>query len=107
MTKFTLENIKKDIVKALRPLNPEKIILFGSYAYGIPTKDSDLDICIVEKEYDNKWDEKAKIRKALSGIRVPKDILNPKIDEYEFYKEEINSVYYDIDKQGLVLWANS
>jgi predicted nucleotidyltransferase len=107
MTEFALKNIKKDIVKALIPFKPEKIILFGSYAYGLPTEDSDLDICIVEKEYNNKWDEKRKIREALSGIRVAKDILNPKLDEYEFYKEEINSVYYDIDKQGIVLWSNS
>ena len=102
-----IEKIKPQIVKALMPLKPNKIILFGSYAYGTPNEDSDLDICVVEKDYENKWKEKLKIRNLLNDIRMPIDILNPKINEYMFYKEEINSVYYDIDKKGVVLWKNS
>lgn len=31
---------------------PEKIILFGSYAYGKPHKDSDVDILVVMPAYD-------------------------------------------------------
>ena len=106
MSKIDIEKIKKEIVERLKALNPEKIILFGSYAYGIPTEDSDLDICVVEKDYKNKWEEKKKIRQALKDINLPKDILNPKLEEYEFYKNEINSVYYDADKKGIVLWEN-
>jgi len=102
-----IEKLKVDIVEKLTILNPEKIILFGSYAYGNPTEDSDIDICIIKKDYTNKWNEKLKIRKLLSMIKLPIDILNPKLDEYEFYSNEINSVYYDIDKKGIVLWQNS
>lgn len=98
--------IKKQIVEKLIPLKSEKIILFGSYAYGTPTEDSDLDICVIRKDYENRWDDKAKIRQALSDIDMPKDILNPKIDEFEFYKNEINSVYYDADKKGELLWSS-
>ncbi len=50
----------------------------------IQLKDSDLDICIVEKDYKNRFEEKAKIRKLLSDINMPMDILNPTIDEYNF-----------------------
>jgi len=80
-----IEKIKKDIVTALMPINAEKIILFGSYAYGTPTEDSDLDICVVEKDYVNKWDEKMKIDYLLDDIRIGKDILVPLVDEYNFY----------------------
>jgi len=102
-----IEKIKLDIVKYLLPLKPEKIILFGSYAYGTPTKDSDIDICVVEKDYKNKWEEKSKIRKLLNHIHHPKDILNPTVEEFNFYKNEINSVYYDADKKGVILWQKS
>ncbi len=98
--------IKKQIVQSLMPLNPEKIILFGSYAYGVPNEDSDLDICVV-KNYTNKYEEKLQMRELLNIIDMPMDILNPKVDEFEFYKNEINSVYYDVDKQGELLWDNS
>ena len=100
------EEIKLKIVERLKSLNPEKIILFGSYAYGNPTKDSDLDICVVEKKYDNKWNEKAKIRALLKDIKIPKDILVPYLEEYEFYKKEYGSVYKDIEDRGLVIWAS-
>jgi predicted nucleotidyltransferase len=35
------------IIEKLLVTNPEKIILFGSYAYGEPTDESDLDILVV------------------------------------------------------------
>ncbi len=105
-TKTLTPSIKKEIVQSLIPLNPEKIILFGSYAYGEPNEDSDLDICVVRKEYKNRYEDRAKIRKALSNIKMPKDILNPKIDEFEFYKNEFGSVYKDIEEKGLVLWSS-
>ena len=35
------------IVEKLKKADPSKIILFGSYAYGIPEKDSDIDILVV------------------------------------------------------------
>ena len=96
--------LKNKIVEALMPINPEKIILFGSYAYGTPNEDSDLDICVVEKNYKNKWDDKMMIYNLLKDLDLPMDILNPKVDEYEFYRHEINSVYYDTDKKGIILW---
>ena len=101
------DDIKKQIVTKLKPLNPLKIIIFGSYAYGNPTKDSDLDICVVEKDYDNRWKEKSKIDKMLSFLDIPKDILNPRLDEYEFYKKEYGSVYKDIEDKGVFLWQSS
>ena len=98
--------IKKQIVEKLKPLNPEKIILFGSYAYGTPHEDSDLDICVVEKDYINKWEDKRKIDDLLDFIKISKDILNPRLDEYNFYKKEFGSVYKDIEERGLVLWSS-
>ena len=53
-----IEELKPKIVEALTPLKPKKIILFGSYAYGYPDENSDLDICVVESSYKSKWEEK-------------------------------------------------
>ena len=101
-----IENVKKQIVEALRPFNPEKIILFGSYAYGNPTEDSDLDICVIEKDYQNKWEEKAKIRKALKKIRISKDILIEKEKYFLSHSNEnwINSALYNAREKGIILY---
>ncbi|MFM5987359.1 MAG: nucleotidyltransferase domain-containing protein, partial [Sphaerospermopsis kisseleviana] len=39
-----LDDITQRLVSAL---NPEQVILFGSYAYGEPTEDSDVDLLVI------------------------------------------------------------
>lgn len=106
---FNRENIEAlltIIVNRLKPLNPTRIILFGSYAYGEPSFDSDLDICVVKKQVSSKIKEKKEIRERLKDITVAKDILIPTEDEYEFYRTQYGSVFMDIDLKGRVLWQN-
>jgi len=43
-----IEVLKHEIVERLKPLDPDKIILFGSYAYGTPTEESDIDLFLVK-----------------------------------------------------------
>ena len=45
-----IEKIKQDIIKKLEPLNLDKVVLFGSYAYGAPHKDSDIDLIVHSKK---------------------------------------------------------
>ncbi len=99
--------LKQLIIDRLQAMNPEKVILFGSYAYGNPTEDSDIDICVVEKGVTSKSAEATRIRKSLGKMGVAIDILVSTPDEYAFYKDQINSVYYDIDRKGDVLWSKT
>ncbi|MCS6840770.1 MAG: nucleotidyltransferase domain-containing protein [Roseiflexus sp.] len=41
------ETLPAAIEKLIREINLEKIVLFGSYAYGNPTPDSDVDLLII------------------------------------------------------------
>jgi len=103
---INIEKIKLDIVESLKPLNPLKIILFGSYAYGTPNEDSDLDICVIKKSIKSKIKEKSKIRKALKNIKISKDILL-ETDEYFMShsdKNWINTALYDARYKGVVLY---
>ena len=101
-----IEKIKLDIVEKLKPLNPYQIILFGSYAYGSPTKDSDLDICVIEKDNFSRKDKKSKIREALKEIKVAKDILVENYDYFMKHSDEnwINTALYDARHYGVVLY---
>lgn len=99
--------IEKEIVSKLKPIKPIRIILFGSYAYGDPDQNSDLDICVIIDSLNNKSEKKRLIRTLLSDIDIAKDILTPSSEEFNFYKNEFGSVYMEIDKKGKVLWPNS
>jgi predicted nucleotidyltransferase len=71
-----IENIKKEIVERLKPLNPQKIILFGSYAYGTPHKDSDIDLYVVTNDdfIPQSWGEKSRVY--LNVANMLDDIMN-------------------------------
>ncbi|MBN2825954.1 MAG: nucleotidyltransferase domain-containing protein [Campylobacterales bacterium] len=45
-----IQTLKDDIVERLKPLKPDKIILFGSYAYGTPNDNSDIDLFLLKDD---------------------------------------------------------
>lgn len=106
-TTTNIESLKKLIVLRLKSLKPSRIILFGSFAYGNPTTDSDLDICVVKKKLGSKVWTKKEIRKKLNDILIAKDILVSSEEEFEFYKTQYGSVFMEIDQKGIVLWSDS
>ena len=63
-----IEKLKNDIVDTLKPLDPYRVILFGSYAYGTPTEDSDLDLYVVTNDtyMPKNWQEKSKVQQKVS-----------------------------------------
>ena len=67
-----IPEIREKIVKGI---NPEKIILFGSYAWGKPTKDSDVDLFIVKDSEERRIDRAREVRKVILGSGVAVDIL--------------------------------
>lgn len=103
---INIEELKPLIVERLKPLNPDKIILFGSYAYGTPTEDSDIDLCIIENYTGSKIKEKTKIRKLLKDIKVSKDILVENEEYFVTHSDEawINTALYDARHKGIVLY---
>jgi len=71
-TKDILNNITDKIVKNF---NPEKIILFGSYAWGKPLEDSDLDLLIIMESKLPPVKRIIKVSKILRPRMVSIDIL--------------------------------
>ena len=63
------EELRDRISEVLKPLHPEKVILFGSYAWGQPTEDSDIDLYVVTHDdvLPATWREKRDIVRAVSN----------------------------------------
>jgi len=80
-----LEMIKEGVLKTVPT---EEIYLFGSYAYGAPHKDSDLDIYVVVPDMDiDLLDARAAIRGALSKRSMPLDLLIGKASVFNRRKQ--------------------
>jgi uncharacterized protein len=94
-----------EIVNRIAKLfNPDKIILFGSYAAGNPTNSSDLDLLVI-KETDLPYHKRSfDIHKALIGLMVPIDILVYTQNEFEQGKDETSSFLSSVIKTSKVLY---
>ena len=75
-----------DIVsKIATRFNPDKIILFGSYAAGNPDNDSDIDLLVIKDSELPRHKRSFDIQKSLIGSMIPIDILV--YTQIEFEKE--------------------
>jgi len=106
-----IEKVKLDIVKRLKPLNPEKIILFGSYAYGTPNANSDIDLYVVTKDefipqnFREKMSIISKISNAIDDIREDNavDLLVHTKMMADKFKALDSSFSRDLLTRGIVL----
>lgn len=92
--------------KVGRAFRPEKIILFGSYAYGRPSEDSDIDLLVVMRHEGPAVKAASRIRLALPSD-VPVDVivrsperLSERLAMNDFFMREI------VEK-GRVLYAGA
>ncbi len=97
------EKISK-IVESIKPYDPEKIILFGSHAWGNPNRDSDFDLMVVKDTKDKFSDRSYKVRKLLYGVNESFDIIVMTPDEIKDKEESNNFFIEDIVKKGKVLY---
>lgn len=78
-TQQTIDDVTRRLVETF---HPEKIILFGSYAWGTPTEDSDLDVLVILRESNEPAHRRAAhAYRALQGLRFPVDVLVRTQDE--------------------------
>jgi len=101
MQKNLLETITSRLDEVYNPLS---LYLFGSHAWGTPTKDSDVDLLIVVDSSEQKTYKRAiKGIRALRGLGIAKDILVYTKDEFKTLSEDVSSLLYKVKKEGIRL----
>ncbi|MCE8425632.1 MAG: nucleotidyltransferase domain-containing protein [Candidatus Methanoperedens sp.] len=102
ITEGVIQEIKDRIVSAV---HPEKIILFGSYAYGTPTKDSDLDLLVIMPSDESMHSRVTRIRKLVRDINIPEDIIVYTPQEVEKWKDASVAFITSIIRKGKVIYG--
>ena len=102
---ITHEQIDELVERIVKNVNPKKIILFGSYAYGEPNNDSDIDLLIVKDTDEPRFKRDRKIRKYLRGMKIPIDLIIYTEQEIEEWKHTKAAFINHILEKGKVLYG--
>ncbi len=87
-----------------RELRPEKIILFGSYAYGDPTPDSDVDLLVIMETDARRSERYCMVSALLEPRKFPVDILVKTPGEIEQSLQKGDFFIREIVTEGVVLY---
>ena len=110
-----LNTVLDNLIFLLKPSDPYKIILFGSYAHGNQNKNSDIDLMIildnnhVSKTYKERLNKKISIRNLVLEInrKIPLDILVYSKEELSLIKKNGNYFIDEIERTGKIIYEKA
>lgn len=107
MTAAYQAKIQPLVDKIVREFQPEKIILFGSHAWGKPDAESDADLLVVKNSNKDRLLLEQELRARLFPSPLPFDLLvyTPSALEEKINRER-NLFLEDIVTNGIVVYAN-
>jgi uncharacterized protein len=96
--------------RIVREVDPQRILLFGSWARGEANEHSDVDLLVVEREpfgeQRSRREEAARIWRCLSDFRVPTDILVYSVSEVEQRKDSRYHLIGRALREGKILYES-
>jgi uncharacterized protein len=104
---ITEAQIQAVVARIVEGYQPDRIILFGSYAYGVPNEDSDLDLLVIKQNAEAKRIERVlAVRHLLWGGEMPPmDIFVRTPQEVAAAVQAIYTVEAEAINKGRTLYA--
>lgn len=110
MKPITDEVISLVTRRIVAELDPEEVILFGSYAWGTPHKYSDLDLCVIVADGIpgfNRIEWGVRGLNALNDLNVDVDVLVKTRSDVETFKTVPASLTRKILEEGKLLYGQN
>ena len=101
---ITENKISEIIKKIASGYNPEKIILFGSYASGTAAENSDIDIFVIKDSELPRPQRTMQLRRMLLGSQIPMDLIVYTPGEVDKEKDEKYSFVYEVLNSGKTVY---
>lgn len=98
------ETLPAAVARIAQALHPQKIILFGSYAYGNPTPDSDVDLLVVMDTAASTSERYLAVCRLLRPRPFPVDIVVKTPEELRCEVESNNYFIREVSTRGEVVY---
>lgn len=98
------ETLPEAVRRIVDALQPEKVVLFGSYAIGKATPDSDVDLLVVMETPASPTERHLSVARVLRPRAFPVDILVKTPAEMDRALNSDDFFMREIISQGLVLY---
>src|SRR5947209_8504544 len=100
------ELLQEIVQRLVQEFHPDRIILFGSHAWGTPSADSDIDLLVIVPASPLPATQRAaRAHRALRGLGIPKDVLVRTREEMERYRLVPASLEAEILERGRPLYG--
>ncbi len=111
----TNNNYIQQLKEILSKYNPYLILLFGSYAYGTPDEDSDIDILVVTQDdfipqtYERHTQIYMKISRAIRPVKeeIAVDLIVHTLPMYQKFLKLNSSFAREITNKGKIIYENN
>jgi predicted nucleotidyltransferase len=105
--KVALDQIEEWGRRIGEKLGAERVVLFGSYARGAASADSDIDLLVVAKTTLAPQERYGAVRRLVADCPAAFDIIVETPEEFERGRRVVNHIAYFTDKYGRVLYERS
>jgi len=103
------DEVRDQIRDSLKPLHPEKVIVFGSYAHGEADRDSDIDLIVVldsdtvPATYHERMMNRLLVRRALDALNrdYALDVLVYTVPEWKRFQDSGSAFAKEVASQGV------
>ena len=104
---LSVQNIQAIADAIVEQFEPEKIILFGSYASGHPTSDSDIDLLVIMNTTEPRHRRAAPMRLLFRPVPCAMDILVFTPEEIAYWNGTVNHIITEAIGSGKVLYERA
>ena len=102
------DRMTREVVRrVLTVAKPDRIILFGSAARAEMTRDSDIDLLILDPTSEDTRKKSVLIGDALRGLGFPFDVIVMRTARFEETKEVIGGIAYPASRYGRAIYEAS